>query len=130
MVVKKAKNLTGAERRVCHSMSYRANGDISYWLHDAMRASRSDDVILYKEDGVILGWGIRRSNGAVGFWVRRSHRQQGIGTKLVERAKKIGKISTYPHDAASAKLFLKTNSCPDKKMWQNTISQIESRRTR
>ena len=131
MVVKKARNLTGAERRVCHAMSYKDQGDLSRWLWAAKYDPIcNDDVVLYKEDGVIVGWGMRRTNGDVGFWVRRSHRQQGIGTKLVERTKKMGKIKAHPYHVPSAKLFLKTDTCPDKQSWQKRIALREAQKAK
>lgn len=90
-------------------MSFRAQGDLTEWLYQARHWDEYKDtkVILVKEDDLLLGWGIRRGNGDVGFWTRRAARGRGIGMSMVKTAAKLGDIAVHPHDEASRALFRK-----------------------
>lgn len=128
MVVKNAANLTPSERRVCYGMSYGHDGDLAPWLNESRDSDRvGDKVVLVREGDLVVGWAYRRKEGNVGFWVRRGYRQQGIGTAMVERTKKMGKVKTHPHSVPSAKLFRKTKTLPQGKVreWQRIIKMRE-----
>jgi RimJ/RimL family protein N-acetyltransferase len=90
-------------------MSFRSQGDLTEWLYQGRHWEEyhDTDVILVKEDDILLGWGLRRENGDVGFWTKRSARGQGIGLKMVKTAAKLGDIRVHPHDDASRALFRK-----------------------
>lgn len=128
VIVKDAADLTGQERRVCNAMSYRSNGDLAYWLYETKHGYDKGQVVLVKDDDLVVGWAMRMEDGRVGFWTRSTHRRRGIGTLMVEEVGKLGKIKTYPHDYKSAKLFTKTKSCPKGtvRMWQKYVKDIES----
>ena len=127
VVVKKAKNLTLSELRSCYAMSYRNNGDLQPWLCQSRHGDGADDVILVKEDGLIIGWGMRlKDSGETGYWVRKSHRRKGIGTVMVKRAKKLGKIKTHPHSYESAKMFAKAEAFDNKKVERKFKTHIKN----
>ncbi len=140
--LKNVTDLTGAERRSCHAMSYQWGGDISPWLHEASgteptewptgyekgRNGKTAKVVLVKEDSKIIGWAFRwDKTGAAGYWTRVSHRGHGIGTMMVEETLKLGKISTHPHDYPSAKLFVKTSALPkgSVRTWKKHSKEVE-----
>jgi GNAT superfamily N-acetyltransferase len=128
ITVKDAADLTPEERRVCNAMSFKSNGDLASWLWDTKHGYDSGKVVLVREHDVVVGWAMRMDDGRVGFWTRTSHRRRGIGTQMVEEISKLGKIHTAPHDLKSAKLFLKTKSCPKGtvRMWRAHVKRIES----
>lgn len=128
VIVKDATELTGQERRVCTSMSFKSNGDLADWLWATKHGYDSGKVVLVKDGDLVVGWAMRMDDGRVGFWTRTTHRRQGIGTLMVEEVAKMGKMHTAPHDLKSAKLFLKTKSCPKGtvRMWRAHVKRIES----
>lgn len=109
MITKYARNMTPKERQVCANMSYRGNGDLIYFLHDAMEYQDDTLAVLYKDDDKIVGWGLMTPEHDTGFWVRPSHRRQGIGTKMISRFKKAAKsdLLVHPHNQVSGKFFYK-----------------------
>lgn len=110
--VKNARRLDTHELRVCYAMSFGVQGDLMEWLYQARHWDEYKDtrVILVEEDGVLLGWGLRRETGDVGFWTRRAARGRGIGLSMVKTAAKLGEIKAHPHDEASKALFRKAGS--------------------
>lgn len=121
MSVKYARNMSGVERKSCYPMSYGSQGDLVYWLHDAVKHKNDDRVILYRVDDRIAGWAIVRSNGIAGFWVRTDMRRRGIGKKLASKAKTLHPhIKVFPHDVASIALFKSTGLVkPDFGDWRD-----------
>lgn len=111
LLTKLATELDTQEVRNCYNMSFRSAGDLSEWLYQARHWSEWADskVILVKEDDFFLGWGLRRSDGEVGFWTRREARGKGVAMAMVKRASKMGYIITHPHDDASRALFRKAS---------------------
>lgn len=107
IVCKNAYNLTAAERKQCYSMSYKSEGDLIFWLDGSTRLKSNDKVVLVKENDMILGWGMRLDGGQVGVWVRSTHRRKGVGTKIINRMKKLGPLHTFPHDVRSEQFFNK-----------------------
>lgn len=109
VLTKLALELDKQELRYCYNSSFRSYGDLSEWLYQARHWEDWKDtkVILVEEDGRFLGWGLRRSDGEVGFWTRREARGKGIGLTMVKTASKLGDIITHPHDDASRALFRK-----------------------
>lgn len=109
IAVKSASKLTSQELRYCYNSSFRSYGDLSEWLYQARHWPEYKDtkVILVQEDGIFLGWGLRRSDGEVGFWTRRSARGKGIAVSMVKTAAKLGDIKVHPHDIPSRALFRK-----------------------
>jgi GNAT superfamily N-acetyltransferase len=109
ILTKLARSLDTQELRYCYNSSFRSYGDLSEWLYQARHWDDWADTkaILVEEDGIFLGWGLRRSDGEVGFWTRREARGKGIGMAMVKRAAKLGNIITHPHDEPSRALFRK-----------------------
>lgn len=109
IMTKLARELDKAELRYCYNSSFRSYGDLSEWLYQARHWEDWADskVILVREDDLYLGWGLRRSDGEVGFWTRREARGKGIGLTMVKTAAKLGDIVTHPHDDKSRALFRK-----------------------
>lgn len=134
LTVKRLCDMTPKERQICASMSYGVMGDMLRWMNEAQDNPYRyrDMVVLVTEEDLIVGWAIRRFNGDTGFWTRRAYRNQGIGSEMVVAVKKIGRIKTYPHNTASAKLFKKNRalSREDARTWNQHISQppVKSRR--
>lgn len=108
-MTKLARELDSREIRYCYNSSFRSYGDLSEWLYQARHWEEWKDsrVVLVKEDDLFLGWGLRRSDGEVGFWTRREARGKGIGLTMVKTMAKVGDIVTHPHDEASRALFRK-----------------------
>lgn len=108
-MTKLALELDKAELRYCYNSSFRSYGDLSEWLYQARHWEDWKDtkVILVREDDLYLGWGLRRSDGEVGFWTRREARGKGIGLTMVKTAANLGDIVTHPHDDKSRALFRK-----------------------
>lgn len=107
MVLKKISNLTPEEIKACRRLSLGSNGMLSWWLTYDIREKRDSRAALYKVDGVVVGWGLRRFNGEVGYYVANQYRNQGIGTKLVIRTARIGKIIPAPHTPQGRRMFQK-----------------------
>lgn len=134
LTVKRLCDMTPQERRICASMSYKSGGDMLRWMNEAQTNPyrHRDMVVLVREEDLIVGWAIRRFNGDAGFWTRATHRQQGIGSEMVNAIKGVGRIKTYPHNLASAKLFKKNRalSREDARKWNELIRQtpVKSRR--
>lgn len=105
-VVKNVDNLTPRERRVCIAMSYKDDGLMKDWI---LRPYNGTKVVLVYEDDLVVGWGVRNPGGFSGFWTRRSHRNRGIGSKMVKRLEKIGPLIVAPHDERSTLFFQKNN---------------------
>lgn len=122
IMTKLARELDKAELRYCYNSSFRSYGDLSEWLYQARHWEDWKDtkVILVREDDLYLGWGLRRSDGEVGFWTRREARGKGIGVTMVKTAAKLGDIITHPHDDASRALFRKAG-----KFAKNTYSLVD-----
>lgn len=109
VITKSVLKLDSRELRYCYNSSFRSAGDLSEWLYQGRHWVEYEDtqVILSSEDDFLLGWGIRRPNGDVGFWTRREARGKGVGLAMVKKAAKLGDIIVHPHDEPSRALFRK-----------------------
>lgn len=99
----KVRDLTPEDKRRCGYLSYRSDGDLWYWLREYPDA----DVIVVKEDGKILGWAVRTPYGETGYYVRKTHRRQGIGSKMYYLLNNRRQRSAVvkPHNPSSASFF-------------------------
>lgn len=96
-----AGELTREEKRRCYSLTLRERGSIRKWLpYDNAK------VVLVKDGDLLVGWGIRKNNSDSGYYVRQTHRRQGIGTKIYYLLNQPGdKVRVTPWDEASAGFF-------------------------
>jgi len=109
-----AGEMTAKEKAECRSLSFRDDGDLCRFI------SRDDTqvVMVRDDDGKLLGWGAKvkttfyyqgwdmHKAGATGYYVRKSERRKGIGSKIFytlnpPRARKI----VFPHDKQSHAFF-------------------------
>lgn len=111
ILTKLARELDKRELRYCYNSSFRSYGDLSEWLYQARHWDdwKDSKVVLVEEDGLFLGWGLRRADGEVGFWTRREARGKGVGLAMVKKTAKLGNIITHPHDDKSRALFRKAS---------------------
>ena len=99
----KIYELTTDEKRKCRGLSFRGDGDLQYWLTDEPNA----DVVVVSESSKVIGWAVRTPGDETGYYVRKTHRRQGIGSKMfyVLNNRKRSSAVVKPHDENSAAFF-------------------------
>lgn len=112
MVAKTVTSLSPAEYRQVYSLNLRHNGTMQLRLREARKEKEPLKVVLAKEGDAIVGWslivpsppGYRRRTEAW-FYVRKSHRRRGVGTKLMARTRKLDDVMVVPWDDRSKAFF-------------------------
>lgn len=103
----KVHELSPKDKRACGSLSYRQDGDLYWWLKD----HPDGEVVIIKDDtGMILGWGMRVKERpgkySTGYYVRKSMRRKGIGSKIYYTLNPpYSRFKVFPHDNLSAGFF-------------------------
>ena len=99
----KVHELTADQKRRCRYLSYRSDGDLQFWLSEEPNA----DVVIVSEGDTVLGWAMRTPRGETGYYVRQSHRRQGIGSKMfyILNNRRRSSAIVKPHDSDSAAFF-------------------------
>lgn len=94
--------LTARERAQCRTLNLRERGVIRGWLN----YTNAKVVLVKDENDLLVGWGIRKHNSDSGYYVRQTHRRQGIGTKIYYLLNpEDAKVKVNPWDPTSAAFF-------------------------
>lgn len=104
------RDLSNEDYRRCDSLNARGNGCMRSDLAHCRRHSPTAIVCMAKEGNILLGWALVFPGGlpqrSAHFYVRKTHRGQGIGKMLMtEVLDSHKKIRVFPHDRTSAKFF-------------------------
>lgn len=113
LVTKRVSELTPAEYKQCASLNMREGGAMQRML-SSQRAQRRGTVHMCTENGMLLGWVLEFMLGTeptAYFYVRRTHRRRGIGTKLCSKIP--ADTTVYPWDGASTAFFNTTKFMRD-----------------
>jgi GNAT superfamily N-acetyltransferase len=104
------RDLSSYEYKQCYSLNARQLGDMQDALARHRYSKRAIACLAKDENDILLGWALsfkgRNKQPDTHFYIRKTHRGHGIGTRLMREVLRThNKIRVYPHNASSARFF-------------------------
>lgn len=113
VMTKAVSQLTPEEYKACKSLNLRESGSMKHTLQyqRSLDSTEHFAVMAWTDENVLAGWALVNPSGRTWFYVRKAYRRQGVGSRLLQTAKRMaGEIEVEPwHDnnGESGKFFAK-----------------------